>query len=81
MTAVTVIAAMDSDNNWAHCVFPVDEKALKPQLEAIFKGAGVSAAIASGLARGLSVYDAVVLAKEFVNQNFEGRLRVSRPAI
>ena len=38
MTAVTLIATMDPDNNWAHGVFPIDEKNLKNQLETVFKG-------------------------------------------
>ncbi|MDR2418996.1 MAG: bifunctional hydroxymethylpyrimidine kinase/phosphomethylpyrimidine kinase [Treponema sp.] len=44
MAAVTLIATMDPEKNWAHTVFPLDEKALKAQLETIFKGVGVAAA-------------------------------------
>jgi len=31
MTAITLIATMDPDNNWAHGVFPIKEKTLKAQ--------------------------------------------------
>ncbi len=44
MAAVTLIATMDPDNEWAHNVFPLDEKALRAQLETIFNGVGVDAA-------------------------------------
>lgn len=43
MTAVTLIATMDPDNDWAHGVFPIDEATLRAQLETIFKGVGVDA--------------------------------------
>jgi pyridoxine kinase len=63
MAAVTVIAAMDPDNNWAHGVFPIDEKALKAQLETVFKGVGVSAA-KSGM---LGTFYAVELTREYIS--------------
>jgi pyridoxine kinase len=63
MTAVTVIATMDPDNNWAHGVFPIDEKALKAQLETIFKGVRVSAA-KSGM---LGTLYAVDLTHEYIS--------------
>jgi pyridoxine kinase len=62
MAAVTVIAAMDPDNNWAHKVFPIDEAALRAQLETVFKGVGVSAA-KSGM---LGTFYAVDLAREYL---------------
>jgi pyridoxine kinase len=48
MAAVTLIATMDPEKNWAHNVFPVDEKSLKAQLETIFTGVG-AAAVKSGM--------------------------------
>jgi pyridoxine kinase len=63
MAAVTVIAAMDPDNNWAHKVFPLDEAALRAQLETVFKGVGVSAA-KSGM---LGTFYAVELAREYIS--------------
>ncbi|MDR0388991.1 MAG: bifunctional hydroxymethylpyrimidine kinase/phosphomethylpyrimidine kinase, partial [Spirochaetaceae bacterium] len=35
MAAVTLIAAMSPEKNWAHSVFPVEENALKAQMETI----------------------------------------------
>jgi pyridoxine kinase len=64
MAAVTLIATMDPDNNWAHKVFPIDENALRSQLETVFKGAGVSAA-KSGM---LGTFYAVDLCKEFLEK-------------
>jgi pyridoxine kinase len=43
MAAVTLIATMNPDSDWAHGVFPVDEPTLRAQLETIFKGVGVDA--------------------------------------
>ncbi len=43
MTAVTLIATMDPDNNWNHGVFPIAENVLDEQLKTIFKGIGVNA--------------------------------------
>jgi pyridoxine kinase len=63
MTAVTLIATLDPDNNWAHGVFPVDEKTLKAQLETIFKGVGVAAA-KSGM---LGTFYAVELTREYIS--------------
>jgi pyridoxine kinase len=63
MTAVTLIATMDPDNNWAHGVFPVDEKTLKAQLETVFKGVGVTAA-KSGM---LGTFYAVELTREYIS--------------
>jgi len=63
MTAVTLIATMDPDNNWAHGVFPVDEKTLKAQFETIFKGVGVTAA-KSGM---LGTFYAVELTREYIS--------------
>ncbi|MCL1958852.1 MAG: bifunctional hydroxymethylpyrimidine kinase/phosphomethylpyrimidine kinase [Spirochaetes bacterium] len=63
MTAVTLIATMDPDNNWAHGVFPIDEKTLKAQLETVFKGVGVTAA-KSGM---LGTFYAVELTREYIS--------------
>jgi pyridoxine kinase len=63
MAAVTVIAAMDPDNNWAHTVFPLEENVLQAQLETIFKGAGVEAA-KSGM---LGTFYAVERTREYIS--------------
>ncbi|MDR2865153.1 MAG: bifunctional hydroxymethylpyrimidine kinase/phosphomethylpyrimidine kinase [Spirochaetaceae bacterium] len=62
MAAVTVIAAMDPDNNWAHKVFPVSEDALRAQLETIFKGVGPSA-VKTGM---LGTPYALELSREYI---------------
>jgi pyridoxine kinase len=62
MAAVTVIAAMDPDNGWAHKVFPADEGALRAQLETVFKGVGAAAA-KSGM---LGTFYAVELTREYI---------------
>src|SRR5215470_8977442 len=62
MAAVTLVATMDPDNNWAHKVFPLDENALRAQLETIFKGVGVAAA-KSGM---LGSFYAVDLTQEYI---------------
>ena len=64
MAAVTLIATMDPDNNWAHKVFPLDENALCAQLETVFKGVGVTAA-KSGM---LGTFYAVDLCKEYLDK-------------
>jgi len=64
MAAVTLIATMDPDNNWAHKVFPVDESALRAQLDTVFKGAGATAA-KSGM---LGTFYAVDLCGEFLDK-------------
>ena len=64
MAAVTLIAAMDPDNNWAHKVFPLDEESLRSQLETIFKGVGVAAA-KTGM---LGSFYAVDLAQEYIEK-------------
>jgi pyridoxine kinase len=62
MAAVTLIATMDPNNNWAHGVFPVDETTLKAQLETVFKGVG-AAAVKSGM---LGTSYAVALTCEYI---------------
>jgi pyridoxine kinase len=62
MAAVTVIATMDPDNNWAHKVFPLDEAALRAQLETIFKGVR-PAALKTGM---LGTEYAVELSREYI---------------
>jgi pyridoxine kinase len=64
MAAVTLIATMDPDHNWGHKVFPVEEDALRSQLETIFKGVGVSAA-KTGM---LGTFYAVDLAREYIEK-------------
>jgi pyridoxine kinase len=53
---------MDSDNNWAHNVFPIPEGALRSQLDTIFKGVGAAAA-KSGM---LGTFYAVELTREYI---------------
>jgi pyridoxine kinase len=62
MAAVTLIAAMDPDNAWAHKVFPLDEKTLKAQMETIFKGVG-AASVKSGM---LGTFYAVELTRDYI---------------
>jgi pyridoxine kinase len=64
MAAVTVIATMDPDNNWSHKVFPLDEDALRAQLETVFKGVGAAAA-KSGM---LGTFYAVDLTREYISK-------------
>ncbi len=64
MAAVTVIAAMDPVNNWAHSVFPLDETALRAQMETVFRGVGVDAA-KSGM---LGTFYAVDLVREYISR-------------
>jgi pyridoxine kinase len=63
MTAVTLIATMDPLKNWAHNVFPLDETALRSQLETIFKGIGVDT-VKSGM---LGTFYGVELAREYIS--------------
>ena len=65
MAAVTLIATMDPDKNWAHKVFPVDEGVLRSQLETIFKGVGITTA-KSGM---LGTFYAVDLTREYIETN------------
>lgn len=62
MAAVTVIAVMDRDNNWAHRVFPLEAEVLRAQLDTIFKGVG-PAAVKSGM---LGTDYAVELTREYI---------------
>ena len=55
MAAVTVIATMNPDKEWGHEVFPLDEQAIRAQLETIFKGIGVNAAKTGMLATNYAV--------------------------
>jgi pyridoxine kinase len=64
MAAVTLIAAMDPNNNWTHNVFPIEENSLRSQLETVFKGVGVSAA-KTGM---LGTFYAVDLAREYIEK-------------
>jgi pyridoxine kinase len=65
MAAVTLIATMDPDNNWGHKVFPLEEGALRAQLETVFKGVGVAAA-KTGM---LGTFYAVDLAREYLESH------------
>jgi pyridoxine kinase len=62
MAAVTLVAVMDPERNWAHHVFSLEEKILRAQLETIFKGAGAAAA-KSGM---LGTFYAVELTGEYI---------------
>jgi pyridoxine kinase len=64
MAAVTLIAAMNPDNNWSHNVFPVGEEALRSQLETVFKGVGAAAA-KTGM---LGTFYAVDMAREYLEK-------------
>ena len=63
MAAITVIATMDPDNNWSHNVFPLEEAALRAQLETVFKGVGPAAA-KTGM---LGTFYAVDLSREYIS--------------
>jgi len=64
MAAITVIATMDPDNNWSHNVFPLEEAALRAQLETVFKGVGPAAA-KTGM---LGTFYAVELSREYLER-------------
>lgn len=64
MTAVTVIATMNPDDNWSHGVFPIEKEVLRAQLETIFKGVGVKAC-KTGM---LGTEYAVELAEEYIKK-------------
>ena len=64
MAAVTLVATMDPDNNWSHKVFPLDEDALRSQLETVFKGVGPAAA-KTGM---LGTFYAVDLSREYLEK-------------
>jgi pyridoxine kinase len=64
MAAVTLIATMDPDNNWAHKIFPAEEDSLRAQLETVFKGVGAAAA-KTGM---LGTFYAVDLAQEYIEK-------------
>ncbi|MDR1390549.1 MAG: bifunctional hydroxymethylpyrimidine kinase/phosphomethylpyrimidine kinase [Treponema sp.] len=64
MAAVTIIATMDPSNNWSHAVFPIEETALRSQLETIFKGVK-PAAVKSGM---LGTPYAVELTREYISE-------------
>jgi pyridoxine kinase len=63
MAAVTVVATMDSDHDWAHRVFPLAEDALRAQLDTVFKGVGAVAA-KSGM---LGTFYGVELTREYIS--------------
>ena len=65
MTAVTLIATMDPHNNWAHAVFPLEEKVLRAQLETIFTGVGPDA-VKTGM---LGSSYAIELSSEYIRSH------------
>ena len=65
MTAVTLIATMDPRNNWAHAVFPLEEKVLRAQLETIFTGVGPDA-VKTGM---LGSSYAIELSSEYIRSH------------
>ncbi len=64
MTAVTLIATMDPENEWSHGVFPIDEAVLRAQMQTIFAGVGVDA-VKSGM---LGTPYAVEMVAEYVRE-------------
>ena len=64
MAAITLIATMDSDNEWSHGVYPLDESVLRAQMNTIFKGIGVDAA-KSGM---LGTRYAVEMTAEYIHE-------------
>ncbi|MDR2509028.1 MAG: bifunctional hydroxymethylpyrimidine kinase/phosphomethylpyrimidine kinase [Spirochaetaceae bacterium] len=70
MAAVTLIATMEPDNQWAHKVFPLQEDALRAQCETIFKGVGVSAVKTGMLGSFFAVDMAVEYIKKYKISNF-----------
>lgn len=64
MTAVTLIATMNPDENWSHAVFPIAENVLRAQLTTIFKGVGLNA-LKTGM---LGTEYAVELSREFISE-------------
>ncbi len=64
MTAITLIATMNPDKEWGHDVFPLDETALRAQMETIFKGIGVDA-VKTGM---LATPYAVELSAEYIEK-------------
>lgn len=63
MAAVTLVATMDPNNEWAHNVFPLEKDALRSQLETIFKGVGARAAKSGMLGSSF----AVELTREYIS--------------
>lgn len=69
MAAITLIATMDPDNEWAHGIFPLDEAALRAQMQTIFHGVGVDA-LKTGM---LGTSYAVALCEEYIREFKIGR--------
>ena len=70
MAAVTVIATMNPDKEWGHEVFPIDEQAIRAQLETIFKGIGVNAAKTGMLATNYAVELSAEYLKKYNVENY-----------
>lgn len=64
MSAITVIATMNPDNNWSHGVHALPMDVLRAQLETVFKGVGLSAC-KSGM---LGTEYAVELTREYIEK-------------
>ncbi len=70
MAAITLVATMNPDKEWAHDVFPLDANCLRAQLETIFKGVGVDAAKTGMLATPYAVELAAEYIKKYDVKNF-----------
>ncbi len=64
MAAITLFDTMDSDDEWAHHLFPVEEAVLRAQMHTIFKGVGVDA-VKTGM---LGTQYAVETAAEYIRE-------------
>ena len=65
LAAVTLIATMDPDREWAHSVFPLERGTLDAQLRTIFAGVGVDAVKTGMLGTSYAVDLAADYLKEF----------------
>lgn len=70
MAAVTLVATMNPDKQWAHDVFTLGEDVLKAQLETIFKGVGVDAAKTGMLATPYAVELSAEYLKKYNVKNY-----------
>ncbi len=70
MAAITLVATMNPDKEWAHDVFPLDADCLKAQLETIFKGIGVDAAKTGMLATPYAVELSAEYIKKYNVKNY-----------
>lgn len=70
MAAVTLVATMNPDKEWAHDVFTLGEDVLRAQLETIFKGVGVDAAKTGMLATPYAVELSAEYLKKYEVKNY-----------